>query len=124
MLLCVLRCQHGSEGKALAGVGIVSDGNQIGIRIITDGMDARHLTSADMIHTEILLVCRILFPSLLTINAFHNFIGQCDGCARGMVELVHMVCLLHLHIILRELIHDFRQITVHSREDGHADAEV
>ena len=32
--------------------------------------------------------------------------------------------LLHLHVILRELVHDLCQITVHGREDGHTDREV
>ena len=41
-----------------------------------------------------------------------------------MIELVHMMRLFHLYIILRELVHNLGQITVHCREDGHTDREV
>ena len=124
MLLRVLRSQHSAEGKALTAMGIVGDRDQISLRVIADGVDARHLTTTDMIDAQELLVRRILLPRLLTVDILHDFIGQRDGRATGMVEFVHMVRLLHLHIVLRELIHDLRQITVHGREDGHADAEV
>ena len=102
-------------------MSIVSNRNQVSIRIIADGMDARHLTTADMIHTQILLVCGILLPSLLAVDILHNLLCQRDGCATGVVEFMHMVRFLHLHIVLRELVHDLCQITVHGREDGHTD---
>ena len=60
--------QHGTEGESLAGVGIMGDGDEVGIRVVTDGMDARHLTAANVIDTQILLVRRVLFPSLLAVD--------------------------------------------------------
>ena len=65
MLLGVLGSQHSTQGKAFTTMSIVGDGYQVSIRIIADGMDARYLTTADMIHTQILLVSGILLPSLL-----------------------------------------------------------
>ena len=124
MILGIFSSQYRSEGKALAAVSIVSNGDQIGIRVIADGVDTRHLSATDMINTQELLVRRILLPSLLTVDIFHNFIGQCDSRTTGMIELMHMVRLLHLHIILWELVHNLGQISVHSREDGYADGEV
>ena len=41
-----------------------------------------------------------------------------------MVELMHVVRLLHLHIVLRELVHNLCQVTVDSREDGHTYREI
>jgi hypothetical protein len=35
-----------------------------------------------------------------------------------------MVRLHHLHVVLRELVHDVGQILVDGREDGYADGEV
>ena len=87
-------------------------------------MDARYLTTADMIHTQILLVSGILLPSLLAVDILHNLLSQRDSRTTGMVEFMHMMRLLHLHVILRELVHDLCQITVHGREDGHTDREV
>ena len=66
MLLGVLRSQDCSEGKALTTMGIVGNGNQIGIRVIADGVDAWHFTTTDMIHSKVLLVRCILLPRLLT----------------------------------------------------------
>ena len=40
--------QHSSEGKTFAGVGIVRDGDQVSLRVIADGMDARHFATPDM----------------------------------------------------------------------------
>ena len=45
------------------------------LQLNPDRMDAWYLSTADMIHTEILLVCRILLPRLLTIDIFHDFIS-------------------------------------------------
>ena len=105
-------------------MGIVGNGDDIGIRVIADGMNARHLTTADMIHTQQFGVCGILCPGFLTVDILHYLLGQRDSRTTGMVELMHMVRLLHLHIVLWELIHDFSQVTVDGREDSHADREV
>ena len=37
---------------------------------------------------------------------------------------MHMMGLFHFYVILRELVHDLCQITVHRREDGHTNGEV
>ena len=75
MVLRVLCCQHSTQGKALTTVGIVGDRDQIGIGVIADGMDARHLTTTDMIHTKVFLICCIFLPGLFTVDIFHDFIG-------------------------------------------------
>ena len=81
MLLGILRSEHGSEGKALTAMGIVRDSDQISIRVIADGMDARHLTTADIIHTQQFRVCRLLCPSLLAVQTLYDLFCQRDGCA-------------------------------------------
>ena len=42
----------------------------------------------------------------------------------GKIELVNVVCLHHINIVLWKIVHDFRKILVHSREDSNAYAEV
>ena len=105
-------------------MGVMSYRDDISIRVITDGMNARHLTTTDMIHTQQFRVCRILCPGFLAVDILHNLLGQRDSRTTGMVELMHMMRLLHLYIVLWELIHDFSQVTVDGREDSHADREV
>ena len=73
MILGIFSSQYRSEGKALAAVSIVSNGDQIGIRVITDGVDARHFTTTDMIYSKIFLVCRILLPSLFAVDVLYDF---------------------------------------------------
>ena len=76
-------------------------------------MDARHLTTADMVYTQQFLIRSIFCPRLFTVNILYDFIGQRNGCAAGVIELVHVVRLLHLYIVLWKLIHDFSKITVY-----------
>ena len=52
MLGCVLGCKNSTEGKALTGMGIVSDGDDISRRIVADAMDSRNLTTANVIYAE------------------------------------------------------------------------
>ena len=58
MILGIFSSQYGTEGKALTAMGIVGNGDQIGIRVIADGVDTRHLSATDMINTQ---VQRLLF---------------------------------------------------------------
>ena len=105
-------------------MGIMRDGNQVGIRIITDGMNTWHLTTADMVNTQQLRVGGVFCPCLLTVYLLYNLFCQRNCRSTGMVELMHMMRLLHLHIILWELVHDLCQITVYCRENSHTDTEV
>ena len=72
MILGILCCQYGAEGKALAAMCIVGNRNQVGIRVIADSVDAWHLTTTDMVYTQELLVCRIFLPVLLAVDVLHN----------------------------------------------------
>ncbi len=63
-------------------------------------------------------------PSVLAVEQVHDVFGQCDGCSRRCVELVDVVCLLHFHVVLWKLVHDFSQILVDGGKDGHANREV
>ena len=58
MVLGIFSSQNGTESKALARMGVVSYGNKVSIRIVTDSMDARHLAATDVIDAQELLVCR------------------------------------------------------------------
>ena len=49
MVLRIFGCQHCTEGETTAGMCIMSDGDQILLAIIADGMDAWHLITADAI---------------------------------------------------------------------------
>ena len=93
-------------------MGIVGDGDAVGIRVIADGVDARHLTSADVVYTKKFRVGGVFGPAFLTLQTCYNLLAQCDGRARGMVELMHVVGLLQLHVVLRELVHNLSQVAV------------
>ena len=116
---------------------IMGDGNQILLAVVADGMDARHLPFANAGDRKLVGLCftatayrtiriyhLIHTPIALAVKILDNLLSQCDGCSTGMIQLVYMVHLFHLHIILRELVHDLGQIAVHGREDGHTHREV
>ena len=124
MLGRIFSSKHSTQRKALTRVGIVSNGYDVGIRVVANGMNARHLATTDVVNTQELLVCGILLPGFLAIDALYNLFGQRDGCTAGVVELVHVVRLLHLHVVLGKLVHDFRQVTVDGLENGNANGEV
>ena len=51
LMLCrILGRQHGTKGKATTALGIVGDGDAIGLRVVTDAMNAGYLTLADRAH--------------------------------------------------------------------------
>ena len=112
MVLGVFGSQHGTQRKAAARVGIVADGDDVGIAVVADGMDAGHLAATDMVHAQQFGVGGILGPGLLAVQTLHNLLGQRDGRATGMIQFMNVVGLLHLHIVLGELVHDFGQIAV------------
>ena len=124
MILRIFSCKYCPQRKALTAMGIMGNRYQIGIGIITDRMNTRYLTTTDMIHTQQLLVCRVFSPCLFTVDTLDYLFGQGNGSTTGMIQFMHMMGLFHLYVILRELVHDLCQITVHSREDGHTDGEV
>ena len=74
-----------------------------------------------MVYAQHLGVGSILSPSLLAVDVLHYLFSQCDGCSAGMVELMHMMGLLHLHVVLWKLVHDLCQVSVYCREYRHSD---
>ena len=46
MVLCILCREHGTKGKSLARVGIVSDCYAVGVAVVDNTMNARHLVAA------------------------------------------------------------------------------
>ena len=72
MVLGVLCSEYGTKGKALTRMGIVGNGNDVGLRIVADGMDASHLTTTDVVDAQQLGVCGILSPSLLSVDILQN----------------------------------------------------
>ena len=96
MVGCELSCENGSQGKALARMGTVLDGNHICIAVIHHGVDSRNLAIAYAVDNQILIgdVCIALIvmtilcplsnatlPVLLTVDVVDNFLGKGDGCA-------------------------------------------
>ena len=95
MVGCKLSCENGSQGKALARMGAVLDGNHISITVIHHGMDSRNLAIAYAVDDQILIgdVCIALIvmailspvsnatlPILLTVDIIDDFLGKRDGC--------------------------------------------
>ena len=52
MLCCIFRSKNSTEGKALTGMCIVCDGDDIGRRVVADAMDSRYLATANVIYAE------------------------------------------------------------------------
>ena len=52
MLCCIFRSKNSTESKALTGVCIVRNGDDISRRIVADAMDSRYLTTANVIYAE------------------------------------------------------------------------
>lgn len=95
MVGCELCCENGSQGKALARMGTVLDGNHISIAVIHHGVDSRNLAIAYAVDNQILIgdVCIALIvmailspisyatlPILLTVDVVDDFLGKSDGC--------------------------------------------
>ena len=139
MVGCELSCENGSQGETLARMGTVLDGNHISIAVIHHGVDSRNLAIAYAVDNQILIgdVCIALIvmtilspisyatlPILLSVDVVDDFLGKGDGCSRWRIELMNVVGFLHAYRVLWETIHDFSQIAVYGRENGHTDAEV
>ena len=105
-------------------MGVMGNGNQIGIRVIADGVNTGHLTTTDVIHTQQFGIGGFLCPSFLSVQIGYNLLCQRDSRTTGMVQFMHMVGFLQFYIILGELVHDLGQIAVYSREDSHTNREV
>lgn len=139
MVGCELSCENGSQGETLARMGTVLDGNHISIAVIHHGVDSRNLAIAYAVDDQVfisnvciaLIVMTILcpisnatLPVLLSVDVVDDFLGKGDGCSRWRIELMNVVGFLHAYRVLWETIHDFSQIAVYGRENGHTDAEV
>ena len=96
MVGCELSCENGSQGKALARVGAVLDGNHISIAVVHHGVDSRNLTIAYAVDNQVfvgdvsiaLIVMTILcpigyatLPVLLSVDVVDDFLGKSDGCS-------------------------------------------
>ena len=137
MVLGVFCGKHSAKGKAASGVGIVSDGDAVGIAVIFYGVNARNLIATDGVDAKLVSRCRCrtfrcsvgteqcaLCPRLLAVDISHYLLGKRYGSAARSVELVDVMHLFHLHIILWELVHYLCQISVHGREYCHANREI
>ena len=137
MVFGELSGEHGTEGKALAAVSVVGDGDAVGLRVVRDGMDAGHLVVADAVDKQLvgLVVLSSVdmsvvpyggagLPRCLAVEVVDDILRQGDGGARRCVELMDMMGFGHLHVVLWELVHDFGQILIDGREDRHANGEV
>ena len=129
--------QHGAQGKAAAVLGVVGDGDTVGLGVVADAVDARHFAQADGAdgqfvggagsgarHGAVGCLERALHPARLAVEVLEDAFGQGDGGAARGVQLVDVVRLAHAHVVARELVHNLGQVLVDGREDGHAQAEV
>ena len=63
----------------MARVGIMGDGDDVGIRVVTNGVDASNLASADVVNAQQTGVGGVLCPSLFAVDVFKDALSQCDS---------------------------------------------
>ena len=85
MLLRIFSGQHGTQGKPLARMGIVGDGDAVGLRIIAHGMNTGHLSTAQRIDAE---RCRIVRLILLTLYPTGLAIQILQDISSPFIQLV------------------------------------
>ena len=118
-------------------MSVVGDGDAVGVAVVFYTMNARHLALAATCNQKWMIAYRIEVvyspigivkfshrPVAVAVVALNDLLGKCDGCARRMVELMHVVHLLHADVVLRKFVHYLCQIAVHCREDSHSDREI
>ena len=118
-------------------MGVVRDGDAVGLRGVGHGVNARHLVTPHRIDAQCVgcmlgrardravgFVHFALHPRCFSVQALHDLFRQRDGGARRRVEFVHMVCFHHRDVVIGISVHDFGQIFVHGRKDSHAEREV
>ena len=104
MLSRVLGSQYGAKGKALAAVGIVGDGNLVGLAVPGNAMNARHLVATYAVNAQLVgrHVERTLLravgvgqhaklPAVQTVHLCHQLLAQGDAGARWVVQLMNVV---------------------------------
>src|SRR5574344_1830078 len=137
VLVGIFSSKHRTHGKALTTVRIVRNRDFISIAVIGDTVYTGHFSLTDTIYTQ-LVVSHVLasfhgtvsimhladVPSILVIQVVHDFFCQRNRSATGMIQFMNMMHLLHRHLVLREAVHNFGQVTVYRREDSHTDGEV
>ena len=96
VILGVFSSQYSTECKSLAAVGIVGDGNLVGLGIITDAVDARHLIPTDgsdrqLVRSDLVAaalravgcVLEALYPFVLAVEAVDDVRGKRIGVQLG-----------------------------------------
>ena len=114
MLMGILGGKHSTKGKALTRMGVVSDGDDVGFRVVAHRMDAWHLATTDMVDAQQLRVGGVLGPRFLAVDILYDALSQRNSRATRVVQLVHVMGFLHLYVVLWELVHNLSQILVHS----------
>ena len=117
--------EHRFEGESLARVGIVGDGDAVGVAVVDYAVYAGHFVAADALDSQLIggaivgalygavgEVLLALHPCVLAVDVGYYLLSQSDGCAARCVELVDMVGLLHTYVILGELVHYLGEIAV------------
>ena len=94
MLLCKLGSEHRSQGEALTRVSVVRDRYAVGLRVVDNAVNARHLVAAYALYGQLsgcTLVCSLhgavsqmllsLDPRGLAVEVVDDLLCQRYGCA-------------------------------------------
>ena len=115
---------HGAQGETAAALGLVGYGDAVNVGIPAYDMCAGHLAYAFVADSQLVGIAGLLVPALYAAVAVHDALGQRDGGAARVVELMHMMYLLHLRSVGVKRLHQRGQIAVKGEEYVDAEAEI
>lgn len=133
----IFSSQNGTECKSAAIVGRMGNLDIIGLRLVSNGMDAGHFACAFGVYAQkvvgvvgcarngaVGILYLSFYPTFLTVYRLTHILGQGNGCAARGIKFVDMVHLFHPHVILGIIVHNAGEITVDGREYSHPEREI
>lgn len=117
--------EHGSGSQSFAALGTVRNGDQVGIRLVGNGMNPGNDAAAYGGDLQLGgLGRRTAYPFLFAGQVPENSFGQRDRRSARSILFLRVMGFFDRHVVFRKTLHQFGQSAVHREKHVDADAVI